>query len=134
MKGPGLPGFRKKQGTAFYKMNPFNSKRSPIKENGNEGWKEGEKSAQERAEERWQELRRQGVKEEDINWDEIVVEENTVERNNQTITTTKEGQFGYLEREVTDFMPDEKWREFVEKNPNWREKDKVYRGSEKIDT
>ena len=30
MKGPGLPGFRKQQGTGFYKMNPLNSKRSPM--------------------------------------------------------------------------------------------------------
>ena len=30
MKGPGLPGYRKRQNTGFYKTNPFESQRSPI--------------------------------------------------------------------------------------------------------
>ena len=107
MKGPGLPGFRRNAGSGFYKGSGFDintSNRSPMKE----GEEEADIKAKEeyndkiaKARANYADIMENGTEEEKakLNWQENVSTISKETKDNQTITTIKNAQFGILKKQ-----------------------------------
>jgi len=128
MKGPGLPGFRKQVGRGFYKSPGFNintSNRSPMKE-GEEGDKKLTQDEIDEARKRLIEAQERG---ETIDWEGNVATITSNQDGSKTTFTEQNEEWGTVIHDYeTENMPDDEWREFIKKNPDWQKKDRVYRG------
>ena len=122
MKGPGLPGWRKQQGTGFYKMNVDTSKRTPALQGENNddsdinaevqaAWNEMPDEEKDRLNKmgmNWKEWSNWQVHEYKNANDELVKEERRTRIGN------------YLShKDPKELMPDDEWKKFLEENPGW---------------
>jgi len=135
MKGPGLPGFRKQQGSGFYKSNPIprTDHRSPIKQ----GSDDARQAEIEKARKEYIDYIEAGGDPNKVDWQDKVMQVNKDITDGVTTTTTEESQWGEIPagRETIGGpkMSNEDWKKFVEENPDWNTK-KVFRGDVNVET
>ena len=130
MKGPGLPGFRKQQGSGFYKSCeiPMTNNRSPMKqgEDKSEEMKKQFQSMTEdevaRARKNWIRMKENGEDVED--WTVVFSDTTKKAEDNKTVVTNQSAEMGIIKGdEPTDIVKPgdpgyNKWLEAVTKDPS----------------